>query len=44
MSYDFMRGDCVSRVEYLLNQGIDVIIYNGDLDLLVPYTAPPKWI
>ncbi|EAR83957.3 serine carboxypeptidase family protein (macronuclear) [Tetrahymena thermophila SB210] len=44
MSIDFMRADCLDRFDYLLNKGLDIVVYNGDLDMIVPYTAPIQWI
>lgn len=41
---DFMQGECVHRVEYLLEQGIHVNVFNGNLDLIVPYYASEKWV
>ncbi|KAL4472481.1 hypothetical protein ABPG74_018430 [Tetrahymena malaccensis] len=44
LSTDYMKEDCVARVEYLLHQEIYVHIYNGNLDLLVPYYTPQLWL
>ncbi|KAL4430211.1 hypothetical protein ABPG74_014770 [Tetrahymena malaccensis] len=44
MSIDFMRGDCIDRLDYLLDKGLNIVVYNGDLDMIVPYTAPIQWI
>ncbi|KAL4472480.1 hypothetical protein ABPG74_018429 [Tetrahymena malaccensis] len=44
LSTDFIQEDCVARVEYLLHQGIYVHVYNGDLDLIVPYYTPQLWL
>ncbi|KAL4430212.1 hypothetical protein ABPG74_014771 [Tetrahymena malaccensis] len=44
LSTDFIQNNCVQKVTYLLEQGIQVNVFNGDLDLIVPYYAPQLWI
>ncbi|KAL4456117.1 hypothetical protein ABPG74_014078 [Tetrahymena malaccensis] len=34
---DFMKGDTINAVEYLLEQDFPVNYFNGNLDLIVPY-------
>jgi len=43
LSIDFMKSDCVARVEYVLTK-IPVLIYNGQNDLIVPNPATSRWV
>ena len=36
--------DDTARVEYLLNQGIPVLIYNGQDTLSIPNSGTMKWV
>ena len=40
---DFMKPE-VKRVEYLLAEGIPVLIYNGQDDLIVQTAGSMKWV
>ncbi|KAL4469343.1 hypothetical protein ABPG72_005979 [Tetrahymena utriculariae] len=44
LSIDFIQNNCIQKITYLLEQGIQVNVFNGDLDLIVPYYAPQLWI
>jgi len=39
-----MNGDSIHKVEYLLNQGFPVSVFNGNLDLIVPYIGTENWL
>ncbi|EGR28916.1 serine carboxypeptidase family protein, putative [Ichthyophthirius multifiliis] len=41
---DLMQGECIHKVEYLLDQGIHVSVFNGNLDFIVPYYSSEKWV
>ena len=43
LSNDFMKP-AISQVEELLNSGVKVIVYNGQLDVIVPTPAIFEWI
>lgn len=40
---DFMKNE-INRVEYLLNKGMPVLIYNGQDDLIVSNPGTMKWV
>jgi carboxypeptidase C (cathepsin A) len=43
LSEDFMKSDCLARLEYVLTK-LPVIIYNGQNDLIVPNPGTLRWV